>query len=47
MDYNKPIKIGFIGAGDISVLHAQAIRDIPCAELAGLDAHQGYRCGNM
>lgn len=30
------INVGFIGAGDISVLHAQAIRDIPGAELVGL-----------
>lgn len=32
----KKIKIGFIGAGDISVLHAQAIGQIPDAELVGL-----------
>lgn len=32
----KTVKIGFIGAGDISVLHAEAIRRCPGAELAGL-----------
>ena len=32
----KKINIGFIGAGDISVLHAEAIRQLPQADLAGL-----------
>lgn len=32
----KKINIGFIGAGDISVLHAEAIRQIPDANLTGL-----------
>ena len=32
----KTIKIGFIGAGDISLLHAEAIRRCPGAALAGL-----------
>src|SRR5687768_13003468 len=32
----NPVKIGFIGAGNISTLHAEAIRDYPGAELVGL-----------
>jgi predicted dehydrogenase len=32
----KTIKIGFIGAGDVSILHAEAIRRCPGAELVGL-----------
>lgn len=32
----KTIKIGFIGAGDISLLHAAAIKACPHAELVGL-----------
>ena len=32
----KKIGIGFIGAGEISILHAIAVRDIPNAELIGL-----------
>lgn len=32
----KPIRIGFIGAGNISTLHAEAIQACPGAELAGL-----------
>ena len=32
----KTIRIGFIGAGDISILHAQAIQQCPGAELVGL-----------
>jgi predicted dehydrogenase len=34
-DHQK-IRIGFLGAGDISLLHAQAIADCPDAELVGL-----------
>jgi len=33
---NKELGIGFIGAGEISVLHARAIRDIPGVKLTGL-----------
>lgn len=33
---NSPCKIGFLGAGDISLLHAAAIDHCPGAELAGL-----------
>ena len=33
---DKKIGIGFIGAGEISILHAIALRDIPNAELIGL-----------
>lgn len=34
---NKPtIRVGFLGAGDISVLHAAAVKKCPGAELAGL-----------
>ena len=33
---DKKIGIGFIGAGEISVLHAIALREIPNAELIGL-----------
>ncbi|MCB0669033.1 MAG: Gfo/Idh/MocA family oxidoreductase [Saprospiraceae bacterium] len=36
MNTMKNVNIGFIGAGDISVLHAQAIKEIPGAELVGL-----------
>lgn len=32
----RNIGIGFIGAGEISILHAKALRDIPNAELVGL-----------
>jgi predicted dehydrogenase len=32
----KNIGIGFIGAGEISIFHAKALRDIPNAELVGL-----------
>lgn len=32
----KPINIGFIGAGDISLLHAEAVKACPGAELIGL-----------
>ena len=32
----KPIKVGFIGAGDVSGLHADAVRECSNAELAGL-----------
>ena len=32
----KKIKVGFIGAGDISVLHAQALHQIPEVQLVGL-----------
>ena len=32
----KPTKIAFIGAGDVSILHAEAIRHCPNAELIGL-----------
>lgn len=32
----NPTKIAFIGAGDISLLHAEALRQCPSAELAGL-----------
>jgi len=32
----KNIGVGFIGAGEISILHARALRDIPNAELIGL-----------
>lgn len=32
----RNIGIGFIGAGEISILHAKALRDIPDAELVGL-----------
>ncbi len=34
--YMKELQIGFIGAGDISVLHSQAIQAIEGANLAGL-----------
>jgi hypothetical protein len=33
---NKPVAIGFIGAGEISLLHAKAIQSIPEARLVGL-----------
>ena len=32
----KPLQIAFIGAGDISLLHAKAVASCPGAELAGL-----------
>lgn len=32
----KPVGIGFIGAGEISILHAAAVKEIPNAELVGL-----------
>ncbi len=32
----EPVKIGFIGAGDVSLLHSQAVEKCPGAELAGL-----------
>ena len=32
----RNIGIGFIGAGEISILHAKALKDIPNAELVGL-----------
>ena len=36
MTENKPTGIGFIGAGEISILHAKAIHAIPEARLVGL-----------
>jgi len=33
---SKKFGIGFIGAGEVSVLHAKALRDIPGSELVGL-----------
>lgn len=36
MSANKPVGIGFIGAGEISMLHANAIHAIPEARLVGL-----------
>ncbi len=33
---NKPVGIGFIGAGEISILHAKAVQSIPGARLVGL-----------
>ncbi len=33
---DKPIGVGFIGAGDVSVLHARAVRKCPGAKLIGL-----------
>ena len=32
----QPIRVGFIGAGDISILHGEAIKRLEDAELAGL-----------
>jgi predicted dehydrogenase len=36
MANNRPTGIGFIGAGEISILHAKAVHAIPEARLAGL-----------
>lgn len=36
MSTNKPVGIGFIGAGEISILHAKAVQAIPEARLVGL-----------
>lgn len=36
MNPSRPKRIAFIGAGDISLLHAEAVRSCPGAELAGL-----------
>ena len=36
MTTNKPIGIGFIGAGEVSILHAKAVKSIPEARLVGL-----------
>jgi predicted dehydrogenase len=36
MVINKPVGIGFIGAGEISILHAKAIQALPGARLVGL-----------
>ena len=36
MPANKPTGIGFIGAGEISILHAKAVQAIPEARLVGL-----------
>ncbi len=36
MTANRPVGIGFIGAGEVSLLHAQALRCIPEARLIGL-----------
>ena len=29
MTNNKPVGIGFIGAGEVSILHAKAVKSIP------------------
>lgn len=36
MSKPKPIGIGFIGAGEVSLLHAKAVKSIPDAHLVGL-----------
>jgi predicted dehydrogenase len=36
MSTKKPVGIGFIGAGEISILHAKAVHAIPEARLVGL-----------
>jgi predicted dehydrogenase len=36
MSANRPVGIGFIGAGEISILHAKAVHAIPEARLVGL-----------
>ena len=36
MTNNKPVGIGFIGAGEVSILHAKAVKSIPEARLIGL-----------
>ena len=36
MGNDKPVGIGFIGAGEVSQLHAKAIHAIPEAQLVGL-----------
>lgn len=36
MSNNKPVGIGFIGAGEVSLLHAKAVKSIPEARLVGL-----------
>lgn len=36
MSANKPVGIGFIGAGEISILHAKAVKSVPEARLIGL-----------
>ena len=33
---SEPVGIGFIGAGEISLLHAKAVKQIPGAKLVGL-----------
>lgn len=33
---NSPLRIGFIGAGEISILHGRALKEIPEARLVGL-----------
>lgn len=33
---NEKLRVGFIGAGEISILHAIALHEIPNAELVGL-----------
>jgi predicted dehydrogenase len=44
MEMNRPVGVGFIGAGEVSILHAKAIQAIPEARLVGLwnlDPEQG------
>jgi predicted dehydrogenase len=36
MSITKPVGIGFIGAGEVSLLHAKAVNSIPDARLVGL-----------
>ncbi len=36
MSANEPVGIGFIGAGEVSILHAKAVQSIPEARLIGL-----------
>jgi predicted dehydrogenase len=36
MMQSKPVGIGFIGAGEVSILHAKAVKSIPEARLVGL-----------
>lgn len=38
---SSPVRVGFIGAGEISGLHALALKEIPGAELAGLWSRSG------
>ncbi|NRA97672.1 MAG: Gfo/Idh/MocA family oxidoreductase, partial [Planctomycetes bacterium] len=35
-DQDKPVGVAFIGAGDVSILHAKAIERCPGARLVGL-----------